>query len=136
MKQFRGAVIHRWVRTSLRFTAAAIFLSCSWPVARADAPPAVLSLRTAGTSSEGAPQFSLEWDAASNTLYRLQSRPGLESNTMWETFDLAVPQGAKGLFKVTPDKAEAGSESVRRQFFQVLAPQPEIFSVQIGRAHV
>ena len=49
---------------------------------------------------------------------------------MWETFDLAMPHGAKGLFKVTPDKVEAGSESVRRQFFQVLAPEPEIFSVQ------
>ncbi len=96
----------------------------------ADASVTSVSLRQGGTNSDGDTEFVLQWNARSNRLYRIQQRGGFESNTTWSTIDVATPAGVLGKFKLTPDKAEAGSESIKRSFFRVEVPSPEIFSIE------
>jgi hypothetical protein len=119
------AIVHR------SHTAAFLFALLLVPIhLLADAPAAVTSIRWTGTDFEGRTTYKLEWDAASNTLYRLQSRSGFESNTTWETFDIAMPTNSVGSYHVAPDKLEAGAEGIRREFFRVLMPQAEIFGIE------
>jgi phage tail-like protein len=105
-----------------------IFLSLATRLG-ADAPPALTTIRYNGTDFEGRREFTLEWNAASNTLYRLQRRASFESNSTWETFDLATPNEPVGVFKVSPEKNEFGADQAH-EFFRVLAPQPEIFRIE------
>ncbi len=130
MKKNYKAIGVRFVRP-FHFFSIAILLFLGFATnLSADAPPALTSLRSVGTNSEGVRTFTLEWDATPGTLYRLQSRSGLESNAPWSTFDLMVATNEKATYRVTPDKMEAGAEGIRREFFQVLQPQPEIFGIE------
>src|SRR5688572_7629022 len=131
MKKNYKAIAVRFVRPSYFFsTAVLLFLGFAIKLS-ADAPPALTSIQRSGVDAEGRAEYTLEWDAASNTVYRLQQRSGFESNTTWETFDLAVPGGPRGAFQVRADKLEAGAEGIRRaKFFQVLMPQAEILSIE------
>src|SRR4051812_14956118 len=99
----------------------------------ADAPPVPVSLRPGAPTSDGQPTFVLQWDAISNATYKIQARSGLEPASAWSTIDVATPQSNVGLFKVTPEKVEAGSESIRRAFFRLILPKPEITRVEPAR---
>lgn len=113
----------RWALASLALLSSSLWVT-------ADAPPALTTFRWTGTDFEGRPNYKIEWDASPNTLYRLQKRTGFESNTTWETFDIVVPANSNGVYQIAPDKMEAGAEQVRREFFRVLMPTAEIFSVE------
>src|SRR3954469_4913970 len=99
----------------------------------ADAPPVPVSLRPGAPTSDGQPTFVLQWDAISNATYKIQARAGLEPESDWSTIDVVSPQSTVGLFKVTPEKVEAGSESIRRSFFRLVLPKPEISRVEPAR---
>src|SRR4051794_25514980 len=86
--------------------------------ALADAPASHLSIRPDSVSgSDPRPAFTLQWDAVSNGVYKLQRRSSFDTNTPWETLDLVTPTGNLGIFKLTPEKVESNSESIRRGFF-------------------
>src|SRR4051812_47329737 len=89
--------------------------------------PLQVSARTGATNESGDRDVILEWNAQSNVTYRVQSRPGFESNTPWSTFDIA-PAGA-ATFKVPIDRVESGSDQSRR-FFRICAPSNEIVSIE------
>lgn len=114
----------------LRSALAAVLAVTAVASARADAPPAVTSIRYTGTDFEGRPGFLLEWDAMSNTVYQLQRRSGFESNTAWETFEVVVPTGNIGRYHHNGEAAEAAGGQIRREFLRVLMPQAQIFSIE------
>ena len=73
----------------------------------------------------------LNWTSVPGAIYKVQSRDALNAVTPWSTIDVVQPPGTAGVFKLTPDKMEAGAEGVRRsRFFQLALPQPEIFRVE------
>ena len=96
------------------------------------APPITpLVLRLTGTDTEGRQNFDLEWSAVSNALYVLQWRANLEGDSSaWQSMDAQAPAGGRGVFKITPDKSEANSESLNRGFFQVQLPPPRILRLE------
>src|SRR6185503_7865714 len=105
----------------------AFFIALFFAVlALAEAPPTPISIR-AETSAESGLVFVLEWDAVPNSTYLIQAgnfgdTPGLNGGDMvWKTIDAITPSGNQGVFKLTPEKVEAGSEQIRRaQFFQLV----------------
>ncbi len=130
MKNINKAVGTRFIRPFFNLASAIlIFLGFAIRLV-ADAPPALTTIRWTGTDFEGRKEFRLEWDATPDTLYRLQRRTGFESNATWEPFDLATPAGTTGVFRIAPEKLEAGAEGVRREFFRVLMPAAEIFRIE------
>lgn len=99
----------------------------------ADTLPTQVTIRPGGTDSEGLQSFFLEWSAVSNAVYKIQTRDGFEPGTEWKTFDVVLPTGNLGIFKITPEKVESGSEQARRGFVRLVVPAPEIFSVEPAR---
>src|ERR1041385_4659484 len=101
-------------------------------IVSADAPPATIAISIQPSDEPGQQVFLLQWPAASNTTYLVQAgsfgdTPGLA----WQTIDTVTPTGNLGVFKVTPEKVEAGSEVIRRaKFYRVLLPQPAIFDIE------
>lgn len=73
-------------------------------------------------------RFVLEWDAVANAAYQVQAAANLDSGTPWKTIDVIVPTGNLGIFKLTPEKADAGAD--RLGFFRIALPQPEMFAIE------
>ena len=126
MNTSTGSSLFSWGRFFFR-SAASLTLLASLLSVRAAAPPTPLVLRLTGTDTEGRQNFDLEWSAVSNALYVLQWRADLEGDSnAWQTVDAQAPVAGRGIFKLTPDKAEAGSESIKRRFYRVELPLPRI----------
>ena len=93
----------------------------------ADAPPAHVVIRADPvTGSDARPRFVLEWNAASNAVYRVQSRNTLSQDGTWKTIDLVRPEGSAGAYKI---RATTGV-SLTSSCYRLVAPQPEICSVE------
>lgn len=125
MNDMVPAAVRQQLRIHFRVLAASAACLAAPHFTHADAPPALTSIRETGTNFEGRRTYALEWDAASNALYRIQARRTFESNTVWETFDLVQAARERAALSVAADEAVEPE-----QFFRVLAPQPEIFNVQ------
>ena len=111
--------------------ALALLLASTTISLRADAPLSPTVIRPTGTDAEGRETFSMEWNAASNLLYRIETRSGFESNTTWTPYDVVRPGDARGSYSISG--ANHTLESVtaaRRGFFRVLEPQTEIFQIE------
>ena len=88
-----------------------------------------LQIKVAGAGEQRTTE--LNWTSVPGAIYKVQSRDALNAVTPWSTIDVVQPPGTAGVFKLTPDKMEAGAEGVRRsRFFQLALPQPEIFRVE------
>jgi len=92
----------------------------------ADAPPASVHILNSGLDSEGLRTFRLEWNAVSNATYLLQSRTNLGSGDSWRTVDAITPVSALGVCEIKGRSIPENSV----EFFQLVLPQPEIFSVE------
>src|SRR5947207_13368730 len=128
--------VHRLCRYAAGQRARVVFAASiiAWS-AFADAPATRVSIRpTPAGGSDAAPAFTLQWDAVPNAIYQVQRRSGLEASTPWQTYDLVIPAGPQGIFKLTPEKVESGSENIRRGFIRLIAPDPQIFSVEPATA--
>ena len=91
-------------------------------------PAAATSLHIAptGNDTEGLQTFRLEWDAKSNATYRVQSASDLTSVVAWKTVDVATPANGAGRYDIKGRSIPENSV----EFFRLVLPQPEIFSVE------
>ena len=120
---FSRAAIHSGL-TMLLTAAASI---CGHAAAPDTSTP--LQIKVTGAGEQRATE--LNWTSVPGAIYKVQSRDALNAVTPWSTIDVVQPPGPVGVFKLTPDKTEAGAEGIRRsRFFQLALPQPEIFRVE------
>jgi YD repeat-containing protein len=93
---------------------------------RADAPPTAVRIVNSGVDTEGLPTFRLEWNAISNATYLVQSRTNLGTGDFWSTVDAITPSSALGVYQLKGQSIP----TISVKFFQLVLPQPEIFSVE------
>lgn len=104
---------------------ALVFLILSGGAWRVDAAAPSLTLRYNGPDVEGLQAFELEWDAVSNSTYRVQGRDSLTSGSVWKTVDLASPVTSVGKLTIQPEKGDK-----IESYYRLVLPQPEIFTVE------
>ena len=104
---------------------------------QADAPPATVRIQSSGVDVEGLPTFRLEWNAAPNTTYFVQSgsfgdTAGLNGNDMvWTTIDIIRPEGVLGAYQLRAKRSEAENTiGGRSAFFRLVLPSTVISSVE------
>jgi len=93
---------------------------------QAAAPPATVRLQNAGVDAEGLQTFRLEWNSVSNATYRVQRSDSLGSNALWKAVDVVTPVGGASQLEIKGRSIPENSV----EFFRLLLPQPEIFSVE------
>src|SRR5450759_5192741 len=86
---------------------------------------AVATFRYSGTDLEGLPSFQLGWIAKSNATYLVQSATNLAADA-WRTVAAVTPADAAGQYEIKGRSIPENS----REFFRLVLPQPEIFSVE------
>ncbi|MDB6035001.1 MAG: repeat protein, partial [Verrucomicrobiales bacterium] len=111
--------------------AAILALLLSLPfLAHADVSGTPISLRAAGTNSEGLQTFSLGWAAISNTPYQVQQRDSLDPGSPWRAIDLALPTNTLGAYRISVAGPASDSPGAQQRFFQILSPQPRIIRIE------
>jgi len=86
-------------------------------------PPPEIHIAIAGPPGHQTPELS--WDAQVGAVYLVQSRTSLDADVPWETVEPVRASETVARWKAP----ELNSQSDTR-FYQVIAPQPEIFEVQ------
>ena len=94
----------------------------------ADSPATALHITNTDRDTEGLPTYQLDWDAASNATYLVQSATSLAPGTPWTTLDAVSSVdrslGYQGRLLTTDGRGSAAS------FYRLILPQPQIFSVE------
>ena len=86
--------------------------------------------------AEGAPVFQLEWDAAPQATYLIQTgnfgdTPGLNDHVIvWKTFEAVRPTGFTGSVTIRITPRDSFGNAARSEFFRLVLPGTQIFSVE------